>query len=102
MVAHGLETGEKLNMFLCNLQEVYWRLRENKAKFVEYFISEVFLKFEGIGMEEGQVTLIQNIALCKYICQTTVKIWFDMDSPNCEASFKKLSPRRSHTETPGR
>ena len=37
-------------------------LLETEAKFVEHFVSEVFLKFEGIGTEEGQVTLIQDIA----------------------------------------
>ena len=65
MIACGLETREKLNMFLCILQGVYWRLRENEAKFVECFVGEVFLKFEGIGTEEGHVTLIQDIALCR-------------------------------------
>ena len=70
MIAHRLETREKLNMFLCILQGVYWRLRESEAKFVEHFVSEAFLKFEGIGTEEGQVTLIQDIALCKNVHQT--------------------------------
>ena len=40
-------------MFLCILQGVYLSLREGKAKFVERLVSEAFLKFEGIGMEEG-------------------------------------------------
>ena len=100
MIAHGLETQEKLNTFLYMLQGVYLSLREGKAKFVEHIVSEVFLKFEGIGTEEGQITLIQDIALCKDICQTSVKVQIDVDTPNCEAFFKKLSPRRSHTETP--
>ena len=65
MIAHGLETREKLNVFLCILQGVYWSLRINEAKFVKCLVSELFLKFEGIGTEEGQVTLIQDIALCK-------------------------------------
>jgi hypothetical protein len=63
VIAHGLETGEKLNMFLCILQGVYWSLRVNEAKFVERLVSESFLKFEGIGTEEGQVTLIQDCPL---------------------------------------
>ena len=50
MIAHGLKTREKLNVFLCILQGVYWRLRESKAKFVECFVCEVFLKFEGISL----------------------------------------------------
>jgi hypothetical protein len=79
VIAHGLETREKLNVFLCILQGVYWRLRESEVKFVEHFVSEVFLKFEGIGTEESQVTLIQDIALCKDVCQTLVKVWIDMD-----------------------
>jgi hypothetical protein len=73
MIANRLETREKLNVFLCILQGVYWRLRESKAKFVEHFVSEAFLKFEGIGAEEGQVTLIQDIALCKDVHHVEVR-----------------------------
>jgi hypothetical protein len=100
MIVHRLETREKLNTFLFILQGVYWRLRESKVKFVECFVSKAFLKFEGIGTEESQVTLIQDIALCKDVHQTQAKVWIDVDAPNREASFKKLSLRRSHTETP--
>jgi len=53
VIVHRPETGEKLNMFLCILQGVYWRLRESKVKFVEHFASEAVLNFEGIGTEEG-------------------------------------------------
>ena len=70
MIAHRPETREKLNTFLCILQGVYRRLRESKAKFVERFVSEAFLNFEGIGPKEGQVTIIQDIALCKGVRQT--------------------------------
>jgi hypothetical protein len=73
VIAHGLETREKLNMFLCILQGVYWSLRESEAKFVECSVSEAFLKLEGIGTEKGQITVIQDIALCKDIRQTLVK-----------------------------
>jgi hypothetical protein len=100
MIAYRLEPREKLKMFLCIHQGVYWRLRESKVKHVECFVGEAFLKFEGIGMEEGQVTLIQDIALCKDVHQTLEKVWIDVDAPNHEAFFKKLSLRRSHTETP--
>jgi hypothetical protein len=57
VIAHGLETREELNTFLCVLQGVYWGLRESIAKFIERFVSEAVFNFEGIGAKEPSVRI---------------------------------------------
>ena len=85
-------------MFLGVLQRVYQSLGEGKTKFVECLIREAIFDLQGISTKKGQVTLIQKFIIYKRVSQQYSNKY--NDRPNFEASFKKPSPRRSHTETP--